>query len=212
MNGTPGTRLYLVRHGRTDWNDQGRHQGQADPPLNAQGHRQAEAVAEALASVPFDALYSSDLARARQTAEALARRLGLPVRLDRRLRELAQGAWEGLPATEIAARYPDLFALWRTAPSRVRPPGGETLEELLTRVTAALDEIAARHPGGQVAVFTHKLPIAVTLCRLQGLPLDRFWDQIPENGAWVVLEWWGKGEGRILQVGEVGRGRVDEGV
>jgi alpha-ribazole phosphatase len=183
------TTLYLIRHGRTDWNDAGRYQGQADPPLNAQGRAQARALAQALRSVPFDAIYSSDLARAHETAQALAEVTGLSVQLDPRLREIHQGEWEGLLASEIQARYPALWEQWHRAPLTVRLPGGETLQELEARFTAALDDISAAHPEGTVAVFLHKIAIALLRCRIRGLSLNRFWEVIPDNAAWDVVTW-----------------------
>lgn len=183
------TTLYLVRHGRTDWNDAGRYQGQADPPLNAEGRRQARALAQALRHVPFDAIYSSDLARARETAQALAEVTGLRVQLDPRLREIHQGEWEGLLARDIQARYPALWEQWHKAPLTVRLPGGETLQELEARFTAALEDISAVHPGGTVAVFLHKTAIALLRCRLRGLSPNRFWEVIPDNAAWDVVVW-----------------------
>ncbi len=183
------TRLYLIRHGRTDWNDAGRYQGQADPPLNAQGRAQARALAQALRSVPFEVIYSSDLARAHETAQALAEVIGLPVHLDPRLREIHQGEWEGLLASEIQARYPHLWEQWHKAPLTVRLPGGESLQELEARFTAALDDISAAHPEGTVAVFLHKIAMALVRCRLRGLSPNRFWEVIPDNAAWDVVTW-----------------------
>lgn len=183
------TTLYLVRHGRTDWNDEGRYQGQADPPLNAAGRRQARATAEALRDVPFDAIYSSDLRRAWETAQALAEVKGLPVHLDRRLREIDQGEWEGLLASEIEARYPELWKEWHSTPLKVRLPGGETLRELEARFVAALNDISAAYPEGAVAVFLHKVSVALLRCRMKGVSLNRFWDMLPDNAAWDIVAW-----------------------
>jgi len=182
------TGLYLIRHGRTDWNDSKRFQGHADPPLNDQGRQQGREIAQALQAVPFVAAYSSDLRRARQTAQALVNLTGLPLRFDQRLREIALGEWEGLTLTEIQARYPTLWEQWTHVPSTVRLPGGETLAQVEKRLTAALDDVAALHRG-TVAVFTHGIPVAIVRCRVQGLPLDRYWDVVPENGAWEIVQW-----------------------
>ncbi len=182
------TLLYLVRHGRTDWNDTGRFQGQSDPPLNERGRQQAREVATALAGIPFQAVYSSDLRRARQTAQELVARTGLPLRFDRRLREIALGEWEGLVAVDVASRWPALWEAWVRRPSTVRPPGGESLLELEARIRAALDEIASRHRG-TVAVFTHSLPVALLRCQAAGRPLDDIWELLPENATWEVLVW-----------------------
>jgi len=183
------TTLYLVRHGRTDWNDQARYQGQCDPPLNAQGLRQAQELAQALRPVPFAAVYSSDLGRARQTAQALADALGLPLRLDVRLREIDLGEWAGQLVSVIRAADADLFARWRSTPAAVRPPGGETVVELAARIAGALDGIAGAHPAATVAVFTHGAAIAAVRCQVRGIPLDRIWTMLLENAAWEVTEW-----------------------
>ena len=95
------TEIWIVRHGQTDWNVEGRYQGQADRPLNAVGLAQAQQAAEQLRGRDFAAIYSSDLQRARVTAEIIAGQLGLPVQVDRRLREVNQGEWEGLLTADI---------------------------------------------------------------------------------------------------------------
>ncbi|MDQ7030880.1 MAG: histidine phosphatase family protein [Ardenticatenia bacterium] len=181
------TTIYAVRHGETPWNVEGRYQGQLDPPLNERGRAQAEATARALAPLHIDAIYSSDLKRAAQTAEALARLIHLPVRLDPRLREINQGEWQGVLVQEIERRWPVEFAGWRRAPWHHRPPGGERLQDVQERVLAALHDIVAQHPEGTVAVFTHKLPIALLTIALKGAPPDRLWELLPANGAWEIF-------------------------
>jgi probable phosphoglycerate mutase len=182
------TTLYLVRHGQTLWNVEGRYQGQLDPPLNEKGHQQALATAESLAPLGFEAIYSSDLARARQTAEALADKIGLPIQLDPRLREINQGEWQGVLIDDIRTRWPRKIYGWEHDPWRHHPPGGEHLEALQARLFAAIDEIIARHPQGVVAVFSHKLPIALLKIRYQGLPAEKIWSLLPANGAWEIFE------------------------
>jgi alpha-ribazole phosphatase len=183
------TTLYLIRHGRTDWNDEGRYQGQCDPPLNALGRQQAQELAAALHAVPWTALYSSDLARARQTAQSLGDLTGLPVRLDARLREIDMGQWAGKLFSVVRAGDPELYAQWRTVPVQVRPPGGESLHELAARLAGALHAIAAAHPDETTAVFTHGAAIATVRCLVRGLPLDSVWQMILENASWEVIQW-----------------------
>ncbi len=183
------TALYLVRHGRTQWNDEGRYQGQCDPPLNELGQQQAQDLAQALDGVPFQAVYASDLQRARQTAQVLADRRGLPLRLDVRLREIDVGEWAGRLVSDVRAADPETYARWRTAPVGVRIPGGETLAELAARIAAALDDITAAHPDGAVAVFTHGAAIATVRCRARGLGLDQIWGMLLENAAYEVVTW-----------------------
>ena len=163
------TRLILVRHGETDWNVEGRYQGQADPPLNRRGEEQAHRVAQALQNKGVDVIYSSPLKRAWQTAQIIAEYTHAPVYAEPRLMEINQGEWEGLHVSEIAARYPDLFRQWEEDPWRVRIPGGETLQEVQQRVYEAVDDIVAKHPGQTVVLVRHRTPIALLKVRYQGL-------------------------------------------
>lgn len=182
------TTLYVVRHGETAWNVAGRYQGQLDPPLNARGRAQARATAARLAEKPIAAIYSSDLARAHQTAEALAASMRLPVRADPRLREINQGEWQGVLIDDIRARWPEALAGWEARPWECCPPGGEELLAVQARLFTAIDEIAGRHPGDTVAIFTHKLPIALLKIRFQGHDPADLWSLLPANGAWECFE------------------------
>lgn len=182
------TTLYLIRHGETPWNVEGRYQGQLDPPLTENGHRQAQATAEALSAIKFDAIYSSDLARAKLTAEALADKIGLPIHLDQRLREIHQGEWQGVLIGDIRAGWPEAITGWESDPWRHSPPGGETLPQLQDRVFTAIDDMARQHPGGTVAIFTHKLPIALLKIRYQDYLSTEIWSLLPQNAAWEIFE------------------------
>jgi broad specificity phosphatase PhoE len=133
------TTLLLVRHGETDWNAEGKLQGHSDRPLNEYGRRQAKELAERLAGEDIAAIYASDLARARETAEIVGERLGLPVVIDSDLREKNWGTWEGLTSDE---RLHVEFE-------------GETSEEHRERVLRAVRRIAERHPDQRVVVVTH---------------------------------------------------------
>ncbi|MGZ3182613.1 MAG: histidine phosphatase family protein [Telluria sp.] len=170
------TEIILIRHGETDWNAARRLQGHTDIALNAAGRRQAEAMGAALASERIDVVVASDLSRARDTAVALARRHGLPVQVDTRLRERCYGAFEGLLYTEIAARYPDAFASWQARDADVPlPPGerpGESFRAFFARTTAAIQEWAARHPGRRLAIVAHGGVLECAYRAAQGLALD----------------------------------------
>jgi broad specificity phosphatase PhoE len=131
--------LLLIRHGETDWNAEHRWQGHADVPLNARGREQAKALAEELAPAGVDAIYASDLSRARDTAEIVGERLGVPVVLDPDLREIDVGSREGLTGEEVGDR----------------PWDGELHETHGERILRAVREIAERHPGQRVAVVSH---------------------------------------------------------
>jgi broad specificity phosphatase PhoE len=156
------TTILLARHGETDWNLQRRVQGHSDTPLNETGRAQALALAETLDEAALDAIYTSDLARARDTAQVVADRKGLAVTVVPELRERNFGTWEGLTDDEILVRFPAArTGSWGDA---------ETKEELAERVLGALQRIAAAHPGGRVLVVTHGGPVRALLveCGLDG--------------------------------------------
>lgn len=167
---SPMTLLYLIRHARTAWNSDGRMQGWADPGLDGLGRQQAQALARRLYSESFAALYSSPLARARETAEAVAAGHAMRVALDDRLRERNLGEWTGLTFEQAQARHPEVAAGdWRIH----GPPGGENQAGLMGRAAAVMDEIAARHPEGTVAVFSHGGTLSAYLEHLLGVSPER---------------------------------------
>lgn len=151
------TTVYLARHGQSDWNAAGRWQGHADRPLTALGLRQAAELAEELAGVPLDAVYSSDLRRARETAEAVAAPRGLPVVVLRDLREVDVGSWSGLTRAEAKERFPREFGRWTDGGHGWHD--GETYERMAERVVEAVGRIAAGHSGGTLLVVSHGGPI-----------------------------------------------------
>lgn len=179
------TRLILIRHGQTDWNAEGRWEGQTDVPLNSRGLEQAQRIASELAETGIQAIYASDLQRVQQTVEPLARLTGLPVQVDPRLREIHQGDWQGLLVTEIVDRYGELFHRRNADPSAVAPPGGETLEQVQQRAYTVLDEILVRHPHDTVAIVAHGFVIALLRLRLEGRPVGDVWELVPKSGRWL---------------------------
>ena len=145
--------LFLVRHGETDWNAAGRWQGQTDVPLNARGREQAIEVAVRLRAEGIASMASSDLLRARATAELMAAELGLVVNhLDPALRERRFGCFEGLTREEVAARFPEAWTRYLEDPGPA-PPGGETREELVGRLLPAVASAVARLPGPLLVVM-----------------------------------------------------------
>ena len=165
------TRVILVRHGETDWNAEGRIQGHLPVPLNERGRAQAEAVGARLEPVPFAALYSSDLLRARQTAEAIGRASGQRVRDDRRLREWDLGILSGLMRSVAEELHPEAFGIFRKRLLDEPVPGGESIRARYERVTAAVQEIADRHPGETVVAVSHGGPLGDCYRRAVGAPM-----------------------------------------
>lgn len=184
------TRLCLVRHGETAWNHERRIQGQRDIPLNPLGRHQAQAAALWLAREPIDALYSSDLSRAWQTAERIAQSTGLACRALPQLRERRYGVFEGLTYAEAEARFPQLYERLHARDPDLQPlAGGESLVALYLRVSAALQQMAVRHPGQTIVAVTHGGVLDIANRLVRHLPLSAPRDfAIPNAGLnWLTL-------------------------
>jgi 2,3-bisphosphoglycerate-dependent phosphoglycerate mutase len=153
------TEILLIRHGETAWNATKRLQGHLDIPLNTEGERQAAALGRALRDEPLDAIISSDLQRARQTAQAIAAPRGMQVRCEPGLRERCYGAFEGLLYAEIGQRYPEAYAAWKARDIDARFPAGvhvaETLHEFSQRAVNAISRLASEGEYRRVALVTH---------------------------------------------------------
>ena len=182
------TRLIVWRHGNTDWNAQGRVQGQTDVPLNDLGHQQAVDAAELLIRLKPDLIVASDLRRATDTAAALAALTGLSVRPDPRLRERFFGEWQGLTMTEVAADRPEEHARW-TDGADVIGGGVETLDDLGKRVAEALQDAADAIPaGGTAVVATHGAAARQGMGHLLGWPRQQLRTlRALQNCHWVEL-------------------------
>jgi broad specificity phosphatase PhoE len=171
---TGGMELYLVRHGLTAWNRKRVCQGQTDVPLADEGRAQARALAARLRATEFDAVWSSDLSRARETAEIVLE--GRPLQLETTpdLREMGFGEWEGEELGPLFEQLPEERARWMNEPASWRPPGGECLGEVQERMCRALDGLREAHPKGRVLVLSHGFAILTYICHVIGLPVQRF--------------------------------------
>ncbi len=169
--------IYLVRHGETEWNQDQRIQGKADIPLNARGRRQAEALAGRLADVPLEYIYTSDLSRARVTAELIAAQQprAVPLVALPALRECDYGLWEGLTRPEVAGRFPDDWSDWQKQGGSGRPTGGEDIAALADRTGRIFDEVAGE--GKTILISAHRGSLRAILCHALGIEQifrDRF--------------------------------------
>lgn len=170
------TTILLIRHGETAWNAERRLQGHLDIPLNPEGERQARLLAAALAVEPLDVLVSSDLMRARQTAQAVADLRAMPLQIEPGLRERCYGGFEGLLYSEIEQRFPREFAAWQARDvDAVLPPGphcGETFRAFYARTTGAILALGAAHPGKTIALVAHGGVLECAYRLARGLPLE----------------------------------------
>ncbi len=168
-------RLVLVRHGTTAWSRERRFAGSRDIPLAEEGLRQCEAVAAALGGKLIAAVYASPLERARTSAEVIAKAHRLEVRIEPDLREMAFGEWEGLTRDEVAARFPQAYELWRSAPHRLAVPGGESLADVAARGQRAVDELVGTHADETVVLVSHAVVLRLIVLQALGLGPERLW-------------------------------------
>ncbi len=186
-----GARLLLVRHGETEWNRQGRFQGQIDVPLNEHGRRQASQAAAFLKSVKIDAAISSSMLRPKETAEIILKyHPDLTLQLRDDLREISHGLWEGKFESEIEASYPGLLHQWQSHPETVQMPEGENLQQVWDRAIAGWSAIVAdAQPHQTILVVAHDAINKAILCHVAGLTESAFWNFKQGNGAVSVIDY-----------------------
>ena len=175
--------MLLLRHAETDWNRERRFQGWRDVPLSASGREQARSAARLLAATPLTAVWSSPLARARETAALIAAPHTLPVRESDAFKEMGFGTWEGLTREEVQARFPDALAAWAARPHEARWPGAESLAAVRARALGGLEELRQAHKGQTVCLVSHGITSRVLILEALGLGLDRLWSlQVSSTG------------------------------
>lgn len=187
--------IYLVRHGQTDWNNQGLYQGHTNVPLNDLGLKQAKAVAEVLKPVHFDSIIASDLDRARITAEYIYKGRSVSFKTDKRLQEINFGEWEGLTYDQIEAKWPNgIFTMYRS-PEKLSLPKGETFKEVQTRAWSAVhDEMGEVGEDKTILVVAHGGTNRTIICKILNLPLHYSWNFSQGNTSITKLQYFGSGE------------------
>lgn len=191
------TWIYLIRHGQTVWNEEGKLCGSSDVPLSEDGLIQAQKLAARMKNVSLSAVYSSPLLRARQTAEAIASLHNLPVQVEQDLSEVDYGDWEGLKVSDAMEKFPELERLRREDPMKFVAPNGEPMKNFAERVIAAIQRIAANHQGETICIVAHQTVNRFILCWAMQLDF-RLWRQLRQDPTCVNL----------LQVREDGLWRV----
>jgi probable phosphoglycerate mutase len=179
--------LYLVRHGQTEFSRENRFCGTSDPPLTKVGSDMAEAFAKAYGSLKWEAIYASPMARARQTAEALARLTGTTPLIEDGLKEIAYGEWEGLTVEDVKARWPAAYAYWADDVASRGTPGGETAFHVAARAMRAVEAIRTRHESGNVLIVSHKATLRIITCALLGLDVRLFRERIAQPVVAVTM-------------------------
>ncbi|MEO1619608.1 MAG: histidine phosphatase family protein [Cyanobacteria bacterium J06632_3] len=197
-----GPRLLLVRHGETNWNRDGRFQGQIDIPLNENGHKQAAQAGEFLKAVKIDAAVSSSMKRPAETAQGILKHHpNVTLETTDQLWEISHGEWEGMLETEIESGYPGMLAEWQSKPETVQMPKGENLDDVWARAKKGWHDIVAAYsqhigeddgqPAPTVMVVAHDAINKAILCQLFGLGPEKFWQFKQGNGAVSVIDYHG---------------------
>ncbi len=181
-------RVWLIRHGQTDWNRRQRYLSDTDVPLTPLGERQASALARFFAARRVDVVVHSGLQRTALVARAIVGNRPIPIHTDLRWREVRHGRWEGLTYPEVMQRFPDEAQRRFADPLHSAPLGGESLSQMAARVEDAWRALGEQFAGQRVAVVTHATPIQVVLCLLFGMPLAQHWRWRVDLGSVTALD------------------------
>jgi broad specificity phosphatase PhoE len=180
-------RVYIVRHGETEWNAQGRIQGHTDICLSEKGREQARVVSRRLAEVPFDVAYSSDLSRTRETAQVILGERNVPLHPTPQLREYHKGVFEGLMVHEYSLRYPELYQASLVNDLDFAPPGGETIRQTSARMARFAAQLKKSHLDDTVLVVGHGGSLRSLIVALLSLPLEANWKFVMRNCALSII-------------------------
>jgi len=182
--------IILVRHGETEWNVEEIYRGRIDINLDEVGVKQAELLGEYLSSVELNAIYSSPLRRALDTANIVARYQKVGVQVTNGLIDLDFGEWQGLPEREVKKLYQALHNEWHANPDRVKMPGGESLADVRKRAVGVINDVISKYEGSVVLV-SHRVVNKVLICFLLGLDNSHFWNIKQDVGAITTFSYVG---------------------
>ncbi|HRS22375.1 MAG TPA: histidine phosphatase family protein, partial [Clostridia bacterium] len=182
------TRLYLVRHGETEWNKNGKVQGRTDTELSPEGVMQAELLARRLAGEDINVIYSSSLRRALKTAEIIAEYKQCEIIKSDKYHEICFGPWEGMTINEIKEKYSEHYRAYREDPVNFKLPGAETLIDLTERTYGAVMDIVSRHTGSNILLVSHGTAIKAVIIRILGLDIIDFKRFMIDNASVSILE------------------------
>lgn len=183
------TSIYIVRHGQTAWNKEEIFRGRTDVPLDETGLKQAELVGEYFKGMEIDAIYSSPLSRALQTAQKIAQFNDLKVQPLPGSIDMSFGKWEGRPHQEIREKDSKTYRQWVEEPHLVRLPGGESLDDVRVRAMAALEEVIRKHPEKTLVLVSHRVICKVLICAVLGLDNSHFWQITQDTTAINLIQY-----------------------
>jgi len=183
------TRVYLVRHGTTDWNREEIFRGRLDCKLNETGQAEARALAEYFTDIPLQAIYSSPLSRAMETAQAVAEAKALQVVPHPEFIDVDFGEWQGLPLKEVREKYSELYRLWRERPEAIHFPGGENLARVRARAWEGLQKVVRENPDKTALILSHRVVTKVLICTVLGLDDSHFWHIKQDTTAVNCIEY-----------------------
>ena len=183
------TRIYLVRHGTTEWNREEIFRGRADCALNETGRAEARATAAYFEGMDLDGIYTSPLARAAETAAAIAAGRGIEVGSEPAFIDLDFGEWQGRPLKGVREKYPELYRAWRERPQEVTIPGGENLDSVRARAWEGLLRVARENPDRTVVIVSHRVITKILICAALGLDNSHFWQIKQDTTAINCLEY-----------------------
>lgn len=186
------TRVILIRHGQTPWNKDKIFRGIKDVPLDETGIREAELLGDWLRDEKIDVAYSSPLVRSMETCRNAVRHHGLEVVPLKGLTDLNYGDWGGVSLEDVKVRWAELYETWKKEPHKVTFPGGESLGDLRAKAMAALDWVAAAHPGKSAILCGHRVVNKVIILGVLGLPSSEFWRIGQDTTAYNVFTWDGE--------------------
>ena len=183
------TKIYLVRHGQTEWNKKLTFRGRADIPLNEAGHMEAQALSHALKDKNIEAIYTSPLKRSIETAQPVANLFHLEIVPVQALIDINYGDWEGLSFNEVKKRYGEQYIRWEKSPDLIRFPNGETLDEAKERSFRAFNNIVRENPDNSILIIPHRVINKILLCALLNLTNSHFWELKQDTGCINLIEY-----------------------
>ncbi len=183
------TQVYLVRHGTTDWNKEEIFRGRLDCKLNETGQAEARALAEYFRDIRLQAIYSSPLSRAMETAQAVAEAKALQVVPHPEFIDIDFGEWQGLPLKEVREKYSELYRLWRERPEAIHFPGGENLARVRARAWEGLQKVIRENPDKTALILSHRVVTKVLICAVLGLDDSHFWHIKQDTTAVNCIEY-----------------------